>query len=80
MLPSEEEFLAWLDHPATKALYQVLQARKADLQRRWAEGEFADQSQFGTAILNAKAIGMVQAGDEILNMDYEKLMTEIAYE
>ena len=39
-------------------------------------GEFTDQSQFGTAISNAKAIGACQAFEDVLGVDLEQLVGE----
>lgn len=51
--------------------------RKLELQEQWASGKFTDQSQFGTAILNAKAIGNCETLDWFLDLDYEALLGEI---
>jgi hypothetical protein len=37
---------------------------------QWVSGVFTDQSQFGTAILNAKAIGYCEACEDIITLDY----------
>jgi len=74
---NKEEFLGWLLHPATKALQAALQQWKVDLQEQWAAGVFTDLSQFGTAILNAKAIGNVEMIERVLALDYEQLEAEI---
>jgi len=34
-------------------------------------------SQFGTAILNAKAIGAVQMIDQIINVEYDRIVGEL---
>ena len=74
--PTEQEFKDWQDHPATKALHDLLLERRNDLKEQWASGAFTDQSQFGTAILNAKAIGNCEAVELILNLEYEQLLGE----
>lgn len=35
-------------------------------------------SQFGTAILNAKAIGAVQMIDQIINIEYDRIAGELS--
>lgn len=74
---TEAEFQAWADHPITKALKAVLRKRVEDLKGQWATGNFTDQSQFATAIMNAKAIGIVNALEYIVNMDYEQFEGEV---
>jgi len=37
-------------------------------------------SQFGTAILNAKAIGAVQMIDQIIGLEYDRILAEVADE
>lgn len=72
---SEEEFLGWLEHPITKALRQMMRNRINLEKERWASGAFTDQSQFGTAILNAKAIGGCEVCELVAGLDYETLVT-----
>src|SRR3990170_2300130 len=73
-LPSKEEWDGWLSLPETQALRQVAAARKKQLQERWSSGEFTDLSQFGTAILNAKAIGQCEAYQLLEELDYESVI------
>jgi hypothetical protein len=47
---------------------------------RWMAGHYTDMSQYGTAILNAKAIGRCEAIHDILNLDYETFCMELGYE
>jgi hypothetical protein len=47
------------------------------LQEQWAAGQFTDQSSFGTTILNAKAIGVCESVDRLLNLEYEQLEGEL---
>lgn len=73
----EETWKAWLDHPVTQVLREYLRKEKHSLQERWSAGEFTDMSHFGTAILNAKAVGQCEVIENLLDFDYEKLLTEI---
>jgi hypothetical protein len=43
-------------------------------------GCYTDVSQFGTAILNAKAIGRCEAVHDVMNLDYETFCMELGYE
>lgn len=73
----EEQFLEWQLHPATQALKQVLRVWVAETKDQWAAGTFTDMSQFGTAILNAKAIGHVELCERVLGLDFEQLQSEL---
>ena len=75
-MPSESEFLEWQSHPVTIRLFERLRADKESLKERWASGAYTDQSQFGTAIMNAKAIGNCEAIDSITTLEYEQLLGE----
>ena len=77
-LPTGEEWEQWLDHPATKALQSVLRSWKEGVKDQWAAGAFTDMSQFGTAILNAKAIGAVQIIDQIIGIEYDRVAGELS--
>lgn len=72
----EQEFQEWLLHPATQVLKQVLRAWVEERKDLWASGAFTDMSQFGTAILNAKAIGAVELCERVLGLDFEQLQSE----
>lgn len=76
-LPDSNEFSEWLKHPVTEALFATLHQRIADLKEQWASGAFTDQSQFATAIANAKAIGNCEAIEGILSLDHEQLIGEL---
>ena len=77
-LPTEEEWSQWQEHPATQALLGVLALWKESVKEQWAAGVFTDMSQFGTAILNAKAIGAVQMIDQIINIEYDRVIGELS--
>ena len=72
----EEEFKAWLEHPVTKLVKQLLRGKIEFKKEQWAAGLFTDQSQFATAIMNAKAVGSCEAWDEFLAIEYEDLLGE----
>ena len=76
-LPTEQEWLEWKQHPCSEALQQILLNWKNELKSQWAAGTFTDLSQFGTAILNAKAIGNCEAFDKIAELEYEQLESEL---
>lgn len=77
---TKEQWEAWLGLPVTKALHQYLLSKESGLKDLWSSGEFTDMSQFGTAILNAKAIGNCEVYNEIVNLDFEQVTEELADE
>lgn len=76
-LPTEQEWKEWQQHPVTLSLQQVLRNWQHELKEQWASGAFTDQSQFATAISNAKAIGNCEAIDRVINLEYEQLEGEM---
>jgi hypothetical protein len=74
---NSEEFESWLLHPGTKALKFVLDAWVAEAKERWASGAFTDQSQYVTAIANAKAIGNCEVCERIKTLDFEAIEQEL---
>lgn len=64
----------------TLRVLELLAGKVEDTKARWADGCFTDQGQFGTAILNAEAIGNCRAWGLILTLEYEDLLSEGDYE
>ena len=56
---------------------QLLGFWKRQRQEQWSSGQFTDLSQFGTAILNAKAIGNVEMLDKIRGLDNVSFLDEV---
>lgn len=75
-LPLEQEWQEWLEHPATRALHRTLRLWQEEFKDQWAGGAFTDLSQYGTAILNAKAIGGCEALERVLGLDFEQVIGE----
>lgn len=72
-----EEWEEWLTHPMTRAVRRAMASRVALLKEQWAAGTFTDVSQYGTAILNAKAIGACEAYTFLTELDFEQLEGEL---
>ena len=79
-LLTEQEWEEWQAHPGTLVLRNVLLSWKEQVKEQWAAGAFTDMSQFGTAIVNAKAIGEVQMIDQIIGLEYDRILAEVADE
>lgn len=56
----------------------LCQRRKEELKEQWAAGVFTDMSQYGTAILNAKAIGSCEAYENIEKLDFDTLVGDLS--
>ena len=77
---SQELWDSWLLHPVTQALRKLLHRRQEELKEQWAAGQFTDQGQYATAILNAKAIGNCEAYEKIEVLDLETLLEDLSDE
>lgn len=71
--PEQVAVEEWRAHPVTQKLFQFLRARKEGLKEQWASGRFTDVQRYGSAILNAKAIGQVELLDRLLELDVSDL-------
>lgn len=69
----QEQFLEWKRHPVTEAFMAWAQREIEALKTRWSEGAFTDQSQFATAIMNAKAIGQCEFVAKVRDLDFLEL-------
>lgn len=75
--PEEREFADWMLHPVTKRLLVAAERRRENLKEQWASGSFTDVHRYGTAIVNAKAIGRVQELDWIVQLEFVDLYEEL---
>lgn len=74
---NEQEWEDWLLHPATKALNAWLFSQIEERKTAWAGGTFTDQSQYATAILNAKAIGNCEAFTLVAELNFSQLLGDL---
>lgn len=72
----QHDFNEWLLHPLTKRLFAAAGRRKELLKEQWASGAFTDLSEYGTTILNAKAIGSVEILDWLVGVEVQDLFNE----
>jgi len=70
---TEQEFNDWLQHPVTLAIKEYLKREIEAKKEEWASGVFTDQSQYSTAILNAKAIGVCEALTRVGELEFSQL-------
>lgn len=65
-----------MENPVTQELHKYLGKWQSDLKEQWASGAFTDQSQFGTAILNAKALGTCDACARVMEFEFNDILGE----
>lgn len=73
--PSEEELLwgEWKQHPMTKKLMAWAEGERQLLQEDWANSKFLGEGQFGTAMVNAKAVAQCELLAEIAELEFETI-------
>lgn len=80
-LPSEEQFIAWLQDPCTQLLREYCRRQREQLKEMWADGNFSDPtSATSMAIKNAGATGACSAYQEIIEPVFQSLIDEVADE
>ena len=69
----EQQFSDWLQHPMTKYFMDWVRQGIKDDEDAWSSGAYTDQSQWGTAIKNAEAIGRCGLAKTILSIELKQL-------
>ena len=70
------QWQTWKKQPETQEVFLFLEQLKRKILEAWANGSYTTESGDGTLQANAKAIGNVQALDEILTLTYEDMYDE----
>lgn len=73
---TEEEFKGWLDHPVTKAVRELLAAKRADLRNEW---EMSDPTAYATdtfVLANVANLGWCRGLAFAETVDYEVYLME----
>jgi hypothetical protein len=73
-VPSEEEFLAWLEHPVTKAYLRVLKIWREDLKEQWAQGCFRREDFDASQEALSAAMGQSTLLAQLQELEYETLV------
>ena len=73
----EEEFNEWLQHPVTKALREVLEAKREELRQQWEGGAFGDYTKEATILVNVGNVGFCRGLAFASEMTYEVYLSEI---
>lgn len=70
---SEEMWNDWKQHPVTKALQNWASEQRLALMEDWATSQFLGEGQFGTAMVNAKAVAQCELLAELMDLDYQRV-------
>lgn len=76
-LMTEEEFQAWRDHPGTRALVRILQAKREQLRQGWEGGSFSDYSKDTTVLVNVGNLGTCRGYAFVTDLSYETYVMEM---
>jgi hypothetical protein len=68
----EEEWKEWRHHPVTQAFHKFLVRARLSLMEQWAAKNFMGGGKEEVHILNAAALGELQAYENLLELDYER--------
>ena len=74
---TEEEFNEWKLHPATKAIMQILAAKREELRQQWEGGSFTDYTKETTVLVNVGNLGTCKGYAFVMDLTYEGYITEI---
>jgi len=74
---TEPEFLDWMQHPVTRALMQILYAKRAEMKERWESGAFTDYEKEATVLVNVGNLGTCKGYAFVTDFTYEQYLTEI---
>ena len=74
---TEAEFNDWWGHPGTRALVQILQAKREFLRQQWEGGSFTDYDKDTTALVNVGNLGTCKGFAFVTDISYEQYLTEI---
>lgn len=74
---TEQEFLDWKQHPATRELMRILEAKREELRQRWESGAFTDYEKEATVLVNVGNLGTCKGYAFVTDFSYEQYLTEI---
>lgn len=74
-LPTEEEWIEWLNHSCTQRLRYWAEVERERLKESWANGDFSAAFDMEMAVKNAGATGACSVLIGIINLDYEQVIT-----
>ena len=73
---TEEEFKGWLDHPVTKAVRELLAAKRADLRNEWEMSDPTAYTEQTFVLANVANLGWCRGLAFAETVDYEVYLME----
>jgi len=74
---TEQEFNEWKAHPGTRALVEILNAKRESLRQAWEGGSFSDYDASTMALTNVGNIGTCKGYTFVTDFDYVTYLGEI---
>jgi hypothetical protein len=71
---AESEFKEWLDHPVTREMMKLIEAKTEALKTEWMNGNYTAATRDETLIRNVSNLGMAQALRQIRELEYENFL------
>lgn len=75
---SQSEFDDWMINPVTKQFFASLALAREDIKEGWANQKFIRDTPEMTAMENARALGMIEAIEDIINTQLEDINGPVA--
>ena len=73
----EKLFNEWLEHPVTKAVRDLLQAKREELRQQWEGGSFSDYSVETTVLVNVGNLGTCKGYAFVAELDFQTYSDEV---
>jgi hypothetical protein len=74
---TEAEFNEWKAHPMTRALIEILHAKRETLRQQWEGGSFTDYEKDTTALINVGNLGACKGYAFVTDFTYEDYIGEL---
>lgn len=74
-MPTQAEWKEWLQHPCTKRLRHWAAVGRQEKMEMWASGEFSAAFDMEMAVKNAGATGACSIYKELIELDYDLIVT-----
>lgn len=76
-VPSKDEFDDWLRHPVTKAVKEMLLAKREQMRQDWEGGSFSDYDKSAMILINVGNLGTCKGWALVTDLTHESFLEEI---
>lgn len=73
---SQDQFHTWLDNPVTQAVRNLFSQDREEVKEQWAQGAFLRETEFQTAVEQARIFGRLEALHQFLSLEHTQLGSE----